>query len=87
MDRWMEEEVSGWMNGWLGSRCRWLCRPGNDSMSGSHTPSLGNEFVRHNTWQLTRIYPSGMRTDSSNYNPQEMWNAGCQIGMAGGCQD
>ncbi|NXK29234.1 PLCD4 phosphodiesterase, partial [Arenaria interpres] len=39
----------------------------------------GNEFVRHNTWQLTRIYPSGMRTDSSNYSPQEMWNVGCQI--------
>ncbi|NXQ83379.1 PLCD4 phosphodiesterase, partial [Nyctibius grandis] len=39
----------------------------------------GNEFVHHNTWQLTRIYPSGMRTDSSNYNPQEMWNVGCQI--------
>ncbi|XP_065607308.1 1-phosphatidylinositol 4,5-bisphosphate phosphodiesterase delta-4 isoform X2 [Cyrtonyx montezumae] len=39
----------------------------------------GNEFVRHNAWQLTRIYPSGMRTDSSNYSPQEMWNAGCQI--------
>uniref|UniRef100_A0A8D0HBB8 Phosphoinositide phospholipase C n=1 Tax=Sphenodon punctatus TaxID=8508 RepID=A0A8D0HBB8_SPHPU len=39
----------------------------------------GNEFVRHNAWQLTRIYPSGMRTDSSNYNPQEMWNVGCQM--------
>ncbi|NWQ62375.1 PLCD4 phosphodiesterase, partial [Neopipo cinnamomea] len=39
----------------------------------------GNEFVRHNAWQLTRIYPSGMRTDSSNYSPQEMWNGGCQI--------
>ncbi|NXK01611.1 PLCD4 phosphodiesterase, partial [Herpetotheres cachinnans] len=39
----------------------------------------GNEFVRHNAWQLTRIYPSGMRTDSSNYSPQEMWNVGCQI--------
>uniref|UniRef100_A0A8D0KUN9 Phosphoinositide phospholipase C n=1 Tax=Strix occidentalis caurina TaxID=311401 RepID=A0A8D0KUN9_STROC len=39
----------------------------------------GNEFVRHNAWQLTRIYPSGLRTDSSNYSPQEMWNVGCQI--------
>ncbi|NXP21140.1 PLCD4 phosphodiesterase, partial [Scytalopus superciliaris] len=39
----------------------------------------GNEFVRHNARQLTRIYPSGMRTDSSNYSPQEMWNVGCQI--------
>lgn len=55
-------------------------------MSGPDTPSLGNEFVRHNAWQLTRIYPSGMRTDSSNYSPQEMWNVGCQIGMAGGRQ-
>ncbi|XP_032841190.2 1-phosphatidylinositol 4,5-bisphosphate phosphodiesterase delta-4 isoform X2 [Tyto alba] len=41
----------------------------------------GNEFVRHNAWQLTRIYPSGMRTDSSNYSPQEMWNVGCQIAL------
>uniref|UniRef100_A0A8C3HH47 Phosphoinositide phospholipase C n=1 Tax=Chrysemys picta bellii TaxID=8478 RepID=A0A8C3HH47_CHRPI len=39
----------------------------------------GNEFVRHNARQLTRIYPSGLRTDSSNYDPQEMWNVGCQL--------
>uniref|UniRef100_UPI00398EFF12 1-phosphatidylinositol 4,5-bisphosphate phosphodiesterase delta-4-like n=1 Tax=Pristiophorus japonicus TaxID=55135 RepID=UPI00398EFF12 len=38
-----------------------------------------NEFVRHNAWQLTRVYPSGFRTDSSNFSPQEMWNTGCQI--------
>ncbi|KAH0621242.1 hypothetical protein JD844_022327 [Phrynosoma platyrhinos] len=36
----------------------------------------GNDFVRHNAWQLTRIFPSGLRTDSSNYNPQMMWNVG-----------
>ncbi|KAG8544855.1 hypothetical protein GDO81_021721 [Engystomops pustulosus] len=40
----------------------------------------GNEFVRHNAWQLTRVYPTGLRTDSSNYNPQDMWNVGCQMG-------
>lgn len=40
----------------------------------------GNEFVQHNAWQLSRVYPSGLRTDSSNYNPQELWNAGCQMG-------
>ncbi|XP_049623984.1 1-phosphatidylinositol 4,5-bisphosphate phosphodiesterase delta-4 [Suncus etruscus] len=39
----------------------------------------GNEFVQHNARQLTRVYPSGLRTDSSNYNPQELWNAGCQL--------
>ncbi|XP_064421527.1 1-phosphatidylinositol 4,5-bisphosphate phosphodiesterase delta-3 isoform X1 [Latimeria chalumnae] len=39
----------------------------------------GSSFVRHNCRQLSRIYPSGLRTHSSNYNPQEMWNVGCQI--------
>ncbi|MBN3271645.1 PLD3A phosphodiesterase, partial [Polyodon spathula] len=39
----------------------------------------GNMFVRHNARQLSRIYPSGLRAHSSNYSPQEMWNAGCQI--------
>ena len=46
----------------------------------THTLFTGNEFVLHNTWQLSRVYPSGLRTDSSNYNPQEFWNAGCQMG-------
>uniref|UniRef100_A0A8C5HCQ7 Phosphoinositide phospholipase C n=1 Tax=Gouania willdenowi TaxID=441366 RepID=A0A8C5HCQ7_GOUWI len=39
----------------------------------------GTDFVQQNKCQLSRIYPSGFRTDSSNYNPQEMWNVGCQI--------
>ncbi|XP_077473899.1 1-phosphatidylinositol 4,5-bisphosphate phosphodiesterase delta-4-like [Stigmatopora argus] len=39
----------------------------------------GEDFVRHNVKQLSRIYPSGLRTDSSNYNPTELWNVGCQI--------
>ncbi|KAM5157020.1 1-phosphatidylinositol 4,5-bisphosphate phosphodiesterase delta-1 isoform 2-T2 [Mantella aurantiaca] len=38
-----------------------------------------NSFIRHNTRQLTRIYPDGRRTDSSNYSPVDMWNVGCQI--------
>uniref|UniRef100_A0A8D0CS26 Phosphoinositide phospholipase C n=1 Tax=Sander lucioperca TaxID=283035 RepID=A0A8D0CS26_SANLU len=39
----------------------------------------GTDFVRYNTRQLSRIYPGGIRAGSSNYNPQEMWNVGCQI--------
>ncbi|XP_003465715.1 1-phosphatidylinositol 4,5-bisphosphate phosphodiesterase delta-3 isoform X11 [Cavia porcellus] len=39
----------------------------------------GNSFVRHNARQLTRVYPLGLRVNSTNYNPQEMWNAGCQL--------
>uniref|UniRef100_A0A452U5X2 Phosphoinositide phospholipase C n=1 Tax=Ursus maritimus TaxID=29073 RepID=A0A452U5X2_URSMA len=29
--------------------------------------------------QLTRIYPSAYRIDSSNFNPLPYWNAGCQL--------
>uniref|UniRef100_A0A8D2AVH9 Phosphoinositide phospholipase C n=1 Tax=Sciurus vulgaris TaxID=55149 RepID=A0A8D2AVH9_SCIVU len=39
----------------------------------------GNSFVRHNAHQLTRVYPLGLRMNSANYNPQEMWNSGCQL--------
>ncbi|KFV11355.1 1-phosphatidylinositol 4,5-bisphosphate phosphodiesterase zeta-1, partial [Tauraco erythrolophus] len=37
------------------------------------------EFVSHTSRFLTRIYPKGTRTNSSNYNPQEFWNVGCQL--------
>ncbi|MCI4384148.1 hypothetical protein PGIGA_G00035610 [Pangasianodon gigas] len=60
-------------------------RPPNEMSSFSESKALkhiknsGKIFVRHNTWHLSRIYPSGQRLQSSNYNPQDMWNAGCQI--------
>lgn len=38
------------------------------------------EFVNHNKHFLSRVYPNGMRVDSSNYNPQDLWNCGCQMG-------
>ncbi|XP_026157484.1 1-phosphatidylinositol 4,5-bisphosphate phosphodiesterase delta-4 [Mastacembelus armatus] len=50
-----------------------------ESKARKHLRETGAEFVHHNTQQLTRVYPSGFRTDSSNFNPQEMWNVGCQI--------
>ncbi|XP_074659956.1 inactive phospholipase C-like protein 2 [Tubulanus polymorphus] len=41
--------------------------------------SCPEEFVNHNKHYLSRIYPNGMRVDSSNYNPQDLWNCGCQL--------
>lgn len=38
------------------------------------------QYLRFNQRQLSRIYPSSYRVDSSNYNPQPFWNAGCQMG-------
>ncbi|XP_048859088.1 1-phosphatidylinositol 4,5-bisphosphate phosphodiesterase delta-3-A isoform X1 [Brienomyrus brachyistius] len=49
----------------------------NDALK--HIKESGKLFVRHNSRQLSRIYPSGQRLQSSNYNPQDMWNAGCQM--------
>ncbi|XP_063075169.1 1-phosphatidylinositol 4,5-bisphosphate phosphodiesterase delta-1b isoform X2 [Engraulis encrasicolus] len=36
-------------------------------------------YIHHNVDKLSRIYPAGLRTDSSNYNPVPLWNAGCQL--------
>uniref|UniRef100_A0A8C0GBJ0 Phosphoinositide phospholipase C n=1 Tax=Chelonoidis abingdonii TaxID=106734 RepID=A0A8C0GBJ0_CHEAB len=41
--------------------------------------SLGTSFIHHNIRHLSRVYPAGWRTDSSNYNPVDLWNVGCQI--------
>ncbi|XP_039223743.1 1-phosphatidylinositol 4,5-bisphosphate phosphodiesterase eta-2 isoform X7 [Crotalus tigris] len=37
------------------------------------------QYLLFNQHQLSRIYPSSYRVDSSNYNPQPFWNAGCQL--------
>ncbi len=37
------------------------------------------EFVSHNSRQLSRIYPFGGRFDSSNYDPCPGWAAGAQL--------
>ncbi|KAL4617750.1 1-phosphatidylinositol 4,5-bisphosphate phosphodiesterase delta-3 [Arapaima gigas] len=60
-------------------------KPPNEISSFSESEALryikeaGKWFVRHNSLQLSRIYPSGQRLQSSNYNPQDMWNGGCQL--------
>ena len=57
------------------------------SLSESAALKLANaspeEFVNHNKRFLSRIYPNSMRVDSSNYNPQDLWNCGCQLGEGG----
>ncbi|XP_071943212.1 1-phosphatidylinositol 4,5-bisphosphate phosphodiesterase delta-4-like [Antedon mediterranea] len=41
--------------------------------------TAGQQFVEHNKRFLTRIYPGGWRTDSSNPDPILFWNLGCSI--------
>ncbi|XP_072522733.1 1-phosphatidylinositol 4,5-bisphosphate phosphodiesterase delta-3-A-like [Salminus brasiliensis] len=51
----------------------------SESKAIKHIKKKGKLFVQLNSRQLSRIYPSGQRLQSSNYNPQDMWNAGCQL--------
>ncbi|CAG01494.1 unnamed protein product, partial [Tetraodon nigroviridis] len=44
-----------------------------------HSFEASKILSRYNKLQLSRIYPKGTRVDSSNYNPQLFWNAGCQL--------
>ncbi|XP_064020857.1 1-phosphatidylinositol 4,5-bisphosphate phosphodiesterase eta-1 isoform X2 [Pogoniulus pusillus] len=37
------------------------------------------QFMLYNQKQLTRVYPSAYRIDSSNFNPFPYWNVGCQL--------
>lgn len=53
------------------------------SFSEARAQSLVNhkaeQFLSFNQRQLSRIYPSAYRIDSSNFNPQFYWNVGCQL--------
>ncbi|XP_070685227.1 1-phosphatidylinositol 4,5-bisphosphate phosphodiesterase eta-1 [Pempheris klunzingeri] len=53
------------------------------SFSETRAQSLVNhraeQFLVFNQRQLSRIYPSAYRIDSSNFNPQFYWNVGCQL--------
>ncbi|XP_077421472.1 1-phosphatidylinositol 4,5-bisphosphate phosphodiesterase eta-1 isoform X3 [Vanacampus margaritifer] len=53
------------------------------SFSETRAQSLVNHRAEHflafNQRQLSRIYPSAYRIDSSNFNPQFYWNVGCQL--------
>ncbi|XP_046503072.1 1-phosphatidylinositol 4,5-bisphosphate phosphodiesterase eta-1 isoform X11 [Equus quagga] len=37
------------------------------------------QFMVYNQKQLTRVYPSAYRIDSSNFNPLPYWSTGCQL--------
>jgi len=39
----------------------------------------GHQYIQHNAYQLSRVYPAGKRVDSSNYDPVPVWTAGCQV--------
>ncbi|XP_075460983.1 1-phosphatidylinositol 4,5-bisphosphate phosphodiesterase eta-2 isoform X3 [Ascaphus truei] len=59
--------------------CGWQVSSFSETKAHQILQQKPAQFVRFNQYQLSRIYPSSYRVDSSNYNPQPFWNAGCQL--------
>ncbi len=38
-----------------------------------------SEYMEYNSRFLTRVYPTGLRINSSNFDPIPHWLAGCQL--------
>lgn len=56
------------------------------SFTDDEIPKKGNEtvvksdcFLKYNRTALSRVYPCGVRVDSSNFDPCPSWKLGCQM--------
>ena len=52
----------------------------SESAALKHYARDCDQFARYNLRQLSRVYPAGSRTGSSNYDPVSCWLTGCQLG-------
>ncbi|KPP59014.1 hypothetical protein Z043_123107, partial [Scleropages formosus] len=60
--------------------CSWQVSSLSETKAHQLIQQKPSQFVHFNQRQLSRIYPSSYRVDSSNYNPQPFWNTGCHLG-------
>ncbi|XP_038635780.1 inactive phospholipase C-like protein 2 isoform X1 [Scyliorhinus canicula] len=51
----------------------------NEVVASRFANEYPEDFVIYNKKFLSRVYPSPMRIDASNMNPQDFWKCGCQI--------
>uniref|UniRef100_A0A4W4E1Y4 Phosphoinositide phospholipase C n=1 Tax=Electrophorus electricus TaxID=8005 RepID=A0A4W4E1Y4_ELEEL len=61
------------------SQKHWELCSFNEVFASKCATDYPGEFVNYNKKFLARVYPSPMRIDSSNMNPQDFWKCGCQI--------
>uniref|UniRef100_A0A3B4ZX07 Phosphoinositide phospholipase C n=1 Tax=Stegastes partitus TaxID=144197 RepID=A0A3B4ZX07_9TELE len=59
--------------------CSWQVSSLSETKAHQVMQQKATSFIHFNQRQLSRIYPSSYRVDSSNFNPQPFWNAGCQL--------
>ncbi|RWS09905.1 Inactive phospholipase C-like protein 2, partial [Dinothrombium tinctorium] len=51
----------------------------NEAFASKLALACAEEFVHHNKSMLTQVAPDVSRVDSSNVNPFDFWNCGCQL--------
>ncbi|XP_068162408.1 1-phosphatidylinositol 4,5-bisphosphate phosphodiesterase eta-2-like [Antennarius striatus] len=61
------------------ANCGWQVSSLSETKAHQVMQQKATSFIHFNQQQLSRIYPSSYRVDSSNFNPQPFWNAGCQL--------
>ncbi|XP_056278301.1 1-phosphatidylinositol 4,5-bisphosphate phosphodiesterase eta-2a isoform X1 [Pseudoliparis swirei] len=59
--------------------CSWQVSSLSETKAHQVMQQRAASFIHFNQRQLSRIYPSSYRVDSSNFNPQPFWSAGCQL--------
>ncbi|XP_074499229.1 1-phosphatidylinositol 4,5-bisphosphate phosphodiesterase eta-2a isoform X1 [Sebastes fasciatus] len=59
--------------------CSWQVSSLSETKAHQVMQQKATSFIHFNQRQLSRIYPSSYRVDSSNFNPQPFWSAGCQL--------
>nr|XP_040048517.1 1-phosphatidylinositol 4,5-bisphosphate phosphodiesterase eta-2a isoform X2 [Gasterosteus aculeatus aculeatus] len=59
--------------------CSWQVSSLSETKAHQVMQQKAATFIQFNQRQLSRIYPSSYRVDSSNFNPQPFWSAGCQL--------
>lgn len=64
------------------ANCSWQVSSLSETKAHQVMQQKATSFIHFNQRQLSRIYPSSYRVDSSNFNPQPFWSAGCQLGMS-----
>uniref|UniRef100_A0A8C6L919 Phosphoinositide phospholipase C n=1 Tax=Nothobranchius furzeri TaxID=105023 RepID=A0A8C6L919_NOTFU len=63
----------------LWAACSWQVSSLSETKAHQLMQQKAASFIQFNQRQLSRIYPSSYRVDSSNFNPQPFWNSGCQL--------
>ncbi|XP_035996108.1 1-phosphatidylinositol 4,5-bisphosphate phosphodiesterase eta-2a isoform X4 [Fundulus heteroclitus] len=61
------------------ANCGWQVSSLSETKAHQLMQQKVTSFIQFNQRQLSRIYPSSYRVDSSNFNPQPFWNTGCQL--------